>query len=209
MAAAEARDPREKLGALFWVLWVTGFLALMAAFFGVMQWNMAQEHWSSVLAVIVTIVFTIAVWSLAMLPYYLKRRRGVGPKLRPPMRRYMLRFMPAMLLYVVILSLATELFQAEKPTGLLAWLIALAPAIPVLFAIRAIVLLIGEEDDEFQRMLQIKAFVLTTGLMLAICTVWGFLEMFSLVLHAPLWAAFPLWAVCLIPGQLVTRWKWR
>jgi hypothetical protein len=209
MATVEAKNPREKLGSLFWVLWLAGFLTLTGGFIALMQWNMAQEHWSSVLAVIVTIVFTIAVWSLAMLPYYLKRKRGVGEKLRPPIRRYMLRFMPAMLLYVVILSLATELFQAEKPTGLLAWLIALAPAIPVLFAIRAIVLLISEEDDEFQRMLQIKAFVLTTGLMLAICTVWGFLEMFSLVPHVPLWAAFPLWAVCLIPGQLVTRWKWR
>lgn len=209
MAAVEAKDPREKLGALFWVLWSSGFVLLTAAFIALMQWNMAQEHWSTLLAIIATIIFTVAVWSLAMIPYILKRKRGVGPKMSPAMRRYMMRLMPAMLIYVVVLMTAAEVYKSEKPEGLLAWVIALAPAIPVLFAIRAIVLLMSEETDEFQRMLQVKSFIWTTGLMLAVCTVWGFLELFSLVPHIDLWAVVPIWAVCLVPAQLVTRWKWR
>jgi hypothetical protein len=57
--------------------------------------------------------------------------------------------------------------------------------------------------------LQLRAFVLATALTMALCTVWGFLELFSLVPHVPLWSVFGIWAVCLMPAQLVTRWKWR
>ena len=209
MATAEAKDPRERLGAMFWMLWGSGFVLLTAGFIALMQWNMAQEHWSTILAIIATIVFTVAVWSLAMVPYYLKRKRGVGPKMSAAMRRYMMRLMPAALLYVVVFSLAGEFYRTAKPSGWIVWVLAVASAIPLLFVIRAILLLISEETDEFQRMLQVKAFILTTGLMLAICTVWGFLEIFSLVPPVPLWSVVPIWAVCLIPGQLVTRWKWR
>jgi hypothetical protein len=209
MAAAEAKDPRERLGAPFWWLLAAGFVVLLMAYAALIWWNFQQEHWSSLAHVTGTIVFTVSVWSLAMVPYFRLRRRGVGHKMRPPIKRYMMRFMPAMLLYVVILTLTMEIYKAEKPAGALAWAVALLPTIPLLFAIRAIMLLMKEEDDEFQRMLHLKAFVLTTGLMLGVCTLWGFLEMFSLVPHVPMWAAFPLWAVCLVPGQLVTRWKWR
>ena len=209
MAAAETKDPREKLGVGFWVLWAAGFLLLILGYLTLTRWNWSQEHWSNSTHVIGTIVFTVGIWAWALVPYFLRRRRGVGEKLRRPMRRYMARFMPAMLLYVVFLSLALEFYQAQQPEGVLLWLVALVPAIPVLFAIRAIVLVMKEEDDEFQRELHRRAFILATGLMLALSTVWGFLEMFSLVPHVPMWAAFPGWAVCLLPAQIAVRWKWR
>src|SRR5262245_27511571 len=95
MAAAESKDPREKLGAAFWWLWASGFVVLSLAYVALIWWNFKQEHWSTLAHTIGTIVFTGGVWSLAMVPYLLLRRRGVGQKLRPPIKRYMARFMPA------------------------------------------------------------------------------------------------------------------
>ncbi len=207
--AGDAESEKVKLGPVFWTFWIAGFVVLTGLFLATMQWNMAQERWSTALATVATIVFTMAVWSLSMTPYILKRRRGERERIRLPIRRYMARFMPAMLAYAVLLGPAVNFYQEAKPTGLLAWAVALAPALPVLFAIWAILAYLNEEDDEFQRGLQVRAFVLATGLMMALSTTWGFLEMFSLAPHVPLWAVFPGWAVCLLPAQLVVRWKWR
>ncbi len=198
-----------RLGPLFWTLWVVGFVVLTGLFFALMQWNMAQEEWSTILAIVATIVFTVAAWALSMTPYLLKRQLGERERMRAPIRRYMARFMPAMLLYVIVLSVAAEMYHEAGPTGWLLWMIAIAPSLPVLYAIRAILLYLKEEDDEFQRNLQLRAFVLATGLTLALCTVWGFLEIFSLTPHIQPWAVFPAWAVCLVPAQIAVRWKWR
>jgi hypothetical protein len=209
MAITETKDPRVQLGVLFWTMWVAGFILLMLGYAALVWWNSAQRHWSTPVHAIGTIVFTLAVWTLAMTPYLLKRQRGERERIRPPMLRYMLRFAPAMLLYVIVFSLAGEFHRDTGPTGWVVWAIAIAPTLPVLYAIRAILLYLKEEDDEFQRDVQLRAFVLATGLTLALCTVWGFLEIFSLAWHIQLWAVFPIWAVCLVPAQLAVRWKWR
>jgi hypothetical protein len=209
MAQMEAESRQVKLGSAFWTLWIVGFIVLIGLYLAAMQWNMAQEKWSTALAIVATILFTCAVWLLSMTPYILKRRLGERERIRLPMRRYMMRIMPASLLYVIVFSLAGEFHREASPTGWVVWVLAVASCIPVLYLIRAILLYLKEEDDEFQRDLQLRAFVLATGLSLALCTVWGFLEIFSLAPHIQPWAVFPLWAVCLIPAQLAVRWKWR
>lgn len=200
---------KMRLGPVFWAFWIGGFVVMTGLFIATMQWNMAQEKWSTALAIVATILFTGAVWLLSMTPYILKRRRGERERIRLPMRRYMMRMMPASLLYVVVFSLAGEFHRGASPTGWVVWALAIASCLPVLYLIRAILLYLKEEDDEFQRDLQLRAFVLATGLTLALCTAWGFLEIFSLAPHIQPWAVFPAWAVCLIPAQLAVRWKWR
>ena len=86
------------------------------------------------------------------------------------------------------------------PTGLMAALAALAPSVPVLIAIRAMVLLLKEETDEYLRTRALETWAIATGLALSVCTVWGFLDQFEVVPHLPLWAAFPLWACCIGPA---------
>jgi len=56
---------------------------------------------------------------------------------------------------------------------------------------------------------QAEAALWATGGLLAVATVWGFLEMFGLVPHIESWAAFPIWAVCLAPAQVLARRRYR
>ena len=202
-------NPKPKLGAGFWLAWGAGMVVINGALFAVMQWNMAQEHWSNLIGTVTAAIYTIILFALLMTPYLVGRKRGVAPKMRPPIRRYLARFMPAMLGYVLLLMPAMALFQEIKPTGALAWAIAVAPAIPLLFAIRAITLYYKEEDDEFVRAMAVQSHLHAFGLTMAIATVYGFLDLFGLVPHIEAWAIVPLWAMCLMPAQVVAQWKFR
>jgi hypothetical protein len=114
-----------------------------------------------------------------------------------------------MLGYCLTLTPAMTFFQDAKPTGVLAWAVAIAPAIPLLFAIRAIMLYYKEEDDEFLKAMATQSHLLATGFMMAIATGYGFLDMFGLVPHVQTWAVFPVWALCLFPAQAITMKKFR
>lgn len=124
---------------------------------------------------------------------------------RPAGRRYTRRFLPAMMLYVLVFEAATWYYMHRHPTGLAAVLAGLAPSVPVLFAIRAMLLLLKEETDEYLRTRALETWSIATGLALCVCTVWGFLDQFEVVAHLPLWAAFPLWAVCIGPAQIIVN----
>jgi hypothetical protein len=137
--------------------------------------------------------------------WWLAPRSPLWKQMRPAARRYMARFLPAMLLYVVIFEAATWYWLRLHPTGLRAVLAALVPAIPVLFAIRAMLLLLREETDEYLRARGLEVWALATVLTLGLCTVWGFLDQFEVVPHLPLWAVFPLWAVCLFPAHILVQ----
>jgi hypothetical protein len=165
--------------------------------------------WSAWTGIGLTLAFTLAVLVLSVQPYLAARKRGAVPRMRAPHRRYMMRFLPPMLAYTVILIPAITYFQDAKPTGVIAWAVAIAPAIPLLFAIRAIMLYYKEEDDEFVKAMAVQSHLLATGFTMAICTAYGFLDMFGLVPHAALWEVFPLWALCLFPAQAITQRKFR
>lgn len=122
-------------------------------------------------------------------------------------RRYMWRFLPAMGVYSVAIIGSNLAAQAWQPQGALLFLVALAPALPLLAAIAAIGLYLAEETDEFIRSRNATAAIGALGLLLAIATVWGFLEEGGVVPHLPLWAAFPFWAFGLgvMQGVLALR----
>jgi hypothetical protein len=115
--------------------------------------------------------------------------------MRPAYRRYVARFLPAMFAYVFLLMAAVSYADSAEPTGVIAWAVAIAPAIPILFAIRAIFLLPREEDDEYQRDRINRSYAWATGATLMVCTSVGFLDMFGVVPHLELWIAFPMWAI--------------
>jgi len=137
--------------------------------------------------------------------WWLAPRHPLVKQMRPAARRYLLRFLPAMLLYVAVFEAAVWYYLHMHPAGLKAVLAALAPAVPVLFAIRAMLLLLREETDEYLRARGMEEWALATVLTLGVCTVWGFLDQFEVVPHLPLWAVFPLWAVCLFPAHVIVQ----
>ncbi len=195
----EAPEPSGKLGIGFWAIWLAGILAVCAAFSAAMWWIQPQmsDLLGMALGGFAVLAFSSALIGLAMIPYRIRQKRGIEGRMREPYRRYTMRFMPAMFGYVVLLLLAVWYAKQTSPTGIVAWAIAIAPALPLLLAIRAIFLLPREEDDEYQRERLYRAHALATGATLAICTVWGFLDMFGVVGHAEMWVVFPIWAACM------------
>ena len=133
--------------------------------------------------------------------WWLAPRHPMVRQMRPAPRRLAGRVVSAMLLYFAVFEAVTFFYQRLHLTGLTAVLAALAPSVPILFAIRAMMLFLKEEGDEFLRSRMLESWAIATGLALAVCTVWGFLDQFEVVPHLPLWAAFPLWAGCLGPAQ--------
>lgn len=198
-------DETPKLGARFWAMWWAGAAAIGIVFMtALMMLRPSMDTpWGTVAGGVGVIAFTLALIGWCMVPMRTLQKRGLGERMRPAYRRYMWRFLPAMFGYVVVLLAAISYSNAADPSGIVAWLVALAPAVPVLLAIRAIALLLTDENDEYLRQRMYRTFAMATALTLAVCTVWGFLDLFELVPHVQLWAAFPIWAVCMIPAQLL------
>ena len=107
---------------------------------------------------------------------------------RPAMRRYRNRLAVNMAIYVVLLMAATELARRGWAAGPLGYVLALAPAAPIV----AVFLLYGryfrEETDELQKTLVMTSLVWSGAATLCEATVWGFLETFGKAPHVWLWA---------------------
>ena len=123
---------------------------------------------------------------------------------KPSWRRYMLRFGAAMAAYVAVLVpvdwLAHRGMMPAKPW---LYLVAIAPAIPVAAVVLIVLRYLQEEEDEYQRMLNIRAYVAATGLTLTLCTGWGFLQDFAGLPQISLTHVFMLFCVC---QGLTTGW---
>lgn len=192
----EAPEPSANLGAGFWTAWASGMAAAFAAFAGAL---FAFMHFGSpggpMVGGLIVIAFTSAFIYIANIPQQVRRKRGAGERMREPYRRYMRRFLPAMFAYVILLMAAVSYAKEAEPTGVIAWLVAIAPSIPLIFAIRAVFLLPREENDEYQRARINSSYAWATGATLMAGTVAGFLDMFGVIPHLELWIAFPAWAV--------------
>lgn len=122
-------------------------------------------------------------------------------------RRYLVRFLPTMLLYVVLLFGAQYLMTAWRPTGLRLAVIAALPALPLVGVIAIMGLYIAEERDEYLRARMVRGVLIATGFMLAVTTIWGFLEEGGVVSHLPLYWAFIIWCVGLGFAQAWYSWS--
>ena len=101
----------------------------------------------------------------------------------PAARRYMRRNLITMLLYGLSLALAAWAFLRYHPTGPLAWLLAVLPALPLIGLLAIFGLYLAEEKDEFQRFIGIQSMLWGIGGTLAVTNIWGFLESFAHVRH--------------------------
>lgn len=118
-----------------------------------------------------------------------------GERMNSAQRRYLWRFLPAMLVYSLVVPVSSSLIDGHRITGATLVALSIAPALPLLVAIAAVGLYLIEETDEYIRMRAIIGALGGTGLVLATGTVWGFLEQGGVVPHIPAWFVFPLWAI--------------
>lgn len=125
-------------------------------------------------------------------------------------RRYLWRFIPLMLAYVVlVLGVSWAFDSGQAPEGWLAYAIAVLPALPILGVIVIMGLYLVEETDEFMRMRHAMAMLAGLGLILSVTVVWGFLEIYMHVSHLnPFWV-FPGFCMAWGFSSGVLAWVYR
>ncbi|MGB5483847.1 MAG: hypothetical protein WBM93_05040 [Parasphingorhabdus sp.] len=120
--------------------------------------------------------------------------------------RYLKRMMLVTIVYIGGVFLAEFLFDRYTLSGVAAVGVALVPAAGALGFIWAIGRYLLEEEDEYVRMRETQKFLMATGFMMVIVTVYGFLEQYDLVPHVPAYYAFVIW--CLGLG-VAALFQWR
>jgi hypothetical protein len=120
-----------------------------------------------------------------------------GP-INPATRRYFIRFAVTLLLYAVSLVLSVQAFHHFHPTGVVAYGLALLPALCIVAQIWVFALYLREEKDEFVRNLQIQSMLWGIGVTLSATTVWGFLQLTLRVRPMDLFLVYPMY--CGISG---------
>jgi hypothetical protein len=111
----------------------------------------------------------------------------------PAGRRYIKRFVPTMIAYVVALFGAQYLIHSLHPTGAPLVALAVLPALPIIGVIAVIGLYVVEESDEYLRQRAISGMLVGLALMLGLASAWGFLEEAGVVPHLPAYWAFVIW----------------
>ena len=111
-----------------------------------------------------------------------------GAEMRPALRRYGNRLAAIMVVYFLVLMGAVSLYEQGLTAGSLGYVVALAPAAPLVGVFIIMGRLLREETDEFLREVTRTAFVWSGALTLCEATVWGFLETFGKVPHVWMWA---------------------
>jgi len=133
----------------------------------------------------------------------LERAQQACGTLSAAAQRYNRRVLGWSFAYVLVLIGAIWTYGALHPQGALAWIIAILPALPLLFFIWSMGRYLVEEKDEYLRQRMVMASLWATGILLALATCYGFLETFMLVPHVPGWAAVPVWAIGLAIGNVI------
>lgn len=119
--------------------------------------------------------------------------------------RYQRRVVILSLIYAAFLLGAVYGFKHHLVSGVLAWIVAILPALPIIGIFAAIGLYLVEERDEYLRMLMVRQTLWASGFSLSIATVWGFLESFELVSHIEVYWVSVLWFGGLGLGSLANK----
>ncbi len=178
-------------------------LAYIVALLGALAVYLAFRPRGFLLALTIAVPVAALAWMLRQA----RRRHRLKGGASAAERAYIRRFVPLMGLYVAILFGAIWLDKAVAPAGPLAVALAVLPALPLIGVVWAIGRLIVEETDEYQRSLTVRQVVVATGFMLAVTSVWGFLETFGQVPHLPMYWAFIIWCAGLGVGSFVNELK--
>lgn len=124
-------------------------------------------------------------------------------------RRFRRRQYLALIAYLALLFTAFGVhFRLPQP-GPVLYAVAALPALPLVGLIAAMGLYLREESDEFERTVQVESALWATGAVLALTSVWGFLEMFSAAPHVDSWVVFPVWSVMLGLSNAFIRRRYR
>jgi hypothetical protein len=124
-------------------------------------------------------------------------------------RRYIYRLAPTMAIYLLFLLIAKWSFHHLHPTGLVVYLLAILPALPLVASLAIVGLYIAEESDEFERSILVQSMLWGLGAALAIGTIWGSLEDFAGAPHLSTFYVFLFFWIFMGISQPFIRMKYR
>lgn len=112
----------------------------------------------------------------------------------PAAKRYIKSLVVLIIAYGFTLF-GVSTFFANHPgvQHLVAYVLGVLPALPLIFVFVAIGRFLHDEPDEYRRLLLTRQALVATGFMLSVATVWGFLENFGLVPHVYAYYGAVLW----------------
>lgn len=120
----------------------------------------------------------------------------------PPKRAYLYQLLLFMASYVCLLFVAERTESDLSPAT--TYFVAVAPALPIAGVVLAMLRFI-ERSDEFIRALTAKRFIVASGVVYALATGWGFLELYAGVPDFPLYLIFPVFCGLFRLAGLVVR----
>jgi hypothetical protein len=126
----------------------------------------------------------------------------------PAMRRYQLRFWPLMGVYVLLIIGVALLIKHGPPLGSWRYVLAAAPALPLIGVFAVFGLYLGEVE-EFRRWVIVQSMLWAIGVVLSLSTVWGFLELLAGAPHLELWWIFPIYSVTQGLAQVLVSRRYR
>ena len=97
-------------------------------------------------------------------------------------RKFRVRSLVAATLTVFFAFVAAGVFRRFHPHGVVAYLVAILPALPIVWVLIETGRLLAAAKDEFQRNMLVQCLLGGIGGTLAVTTVWGYMEDFA---HAP------------------------
>jgi hypothetical protein len=125
------------------------------------------------------------------------------------MKRHQKRVWPALILYAIVLAGVIQLFRHSPPTGVWRYAAAVAPAIPLLGVIWINARYLVEETDEFRRRMTMISMLCALAVVLAVTTVYGFLEALAGAPMAPLYHVATLYVVAQGVSTPLVYWRYR
>jgi len=151
------------------------------------------------------VLFLSSFLLLIPLVRYTERAQAACGFASKAMRAYNRRVLIASMTYVAALFAGMGIVRYYDPPALVRIVIAIAVALPVMFMIRAMALLLRDETDEYLRARLVEQSLIATGFLLTVATLYGFLNAFDLAPRVDAWAAVPLWAIGLGLGRLFRK----
>jgi hypothetical protein len=184
---------------------VLAAIGLVVAIFLPAFGYIARHHLGAPVLLAATLLYGAAILAIAYVAALLGRRVAKGHTATTAANRFRRRMFAMQAIYVVTLILAIFGYRALPHGSPLVWAAAIAPALPVIGLILVMGLYLREETDELERAIQSEAALWATGGLLAMATLWGFLETFKLAPHVEGWAAVVIWSLLLGPAQIIVR----
>ena len=113
--------------------------------------------------------------------------------LSPAIRSYNKRVLGLSVGYAIFLLAAVYGFKHHLVSGVIGYILAVLPALPIVGIFAALGRYLVEEQDEYVRMLMVRQTLWASGFALSVATIWGFLESFDLVGHVEAYYIAVLW----------------